>query len=88
MPRKRPIGTSTVSCCSVVSPISCDARGREAALRRPAEHPRELVGQQHHQQHARDRDEGPSHFAQQVTIKPGQQSSRAPQETVGNSRSV
>ncbi len=49
----------------------------KAARRCLTQHPRELVRQQHDQQHAGDRDEGPRHFAQQITVQAIEQSSRA-----------
>ena len=53
-----------------------DAGGKPVRCRLP-EHPRKLVGKQHDQQHAGDRDEGHGHFAQQIAVQAIEQSSRA-----------
>ena len=56
---------------------------RQRGLRRLAEYPRELVGQQDHEQHGGDRGEGHRSLAQQVAIKPCQHGSRL---RMGNGR--
>ena len=53
-----------------------DDAAREVVLRRLPQHARELVRQQHHEQHASHGHERPRDFAQQVSVQSIEQSSR------------